>query len=534
MEGDGTSALKALNDVKRGMGDVKNVMAQEITQKIKQAFSVAAIEEMTRRTAEWANQLTNTARKLQVTTDELQGFQVQARKLGMDESKVEGWFNTLEDSAYNALQGNNALILSFQKLGIGMDKLRDKKFTPAKLFEAVMGGMKTAGGVQGAQEIFGRSEAVDVANFAKGMGGKTGAQMAAENSDQVVDKKALDEIKASWAALMQSLVKVRTLFSTFVSFLLDLVTGLVEMVRGTLAMVARGWKLISFGLGSLLGSDASKAKFNALGEESKGAGGAILAGIRNSLRGMVNFGARLVGADTGAVAKGIGRMEGKPKGMSDKLWAESQATGAAITTLGLGGTRGITGKGPAGLSGVAAGYVKTSTNLAGPMVGALMRGTMRIGSMEQVAALWEAVGLGPFKAPASLLEAEAMLAKIETAITTAKGMGPAMASRIADIMASTGAVLGATGIAGGLGTKQKSAATGEVPFGGRNPMMNIGGFGASGGGSSNLRIGGVFGTDVSFKILQINADMLTTMQSMLKIMEEGRNPMTYVTTVGLH
>ena len=33
IEGDGTSALKALGDVKKGMGDVKNVMAQEITQK---------------------------------------------------------------------------------------------------------------------------------------------------------------------------------------------------------------------------------------------------------------------------------------------------------------------------------------------------------------------------------------------------------------------------------------------------------------------------------------------------------------------
>lgn len=538
IEGDGTSALKALSDVKRGMQDVKSVMASEISSKIKQVFSVAAIEEMTRRTAQWANELTNTARKLQVSTNELQGFQIAARKLGMDESKIEGWFNTMEDAAYDALKGNTALLVSFQKLKIGMDDLRNMR--PGDLFTKILGNMGTEKGIQGAQELFGRSETQDLRSVAGLMGGKSGAQMAEENQSQVVPESDLAEIKASWGALMQSLVKVRAVFAQFLSFILQIVTGLVEMASGTAAMVARGWKLIAYSIGSMLGSKSSKKKLEELSKESEGAASAIGAGIRNSLRGMVNFGASIVGADTESVAKGIGKMETKPEGMSQKLWDEAQGTGGAITAIGLGGTRGLTGKGPSGLSGVGAGVIRGVSNAsAQAAMRLLMRGAFRIGSIEDVAALWETAGLGPFKAPKNVLEAQAMLQKIENAFTTAKGMGPELTSKMTQAMATAGSVLTAHATAGGMGLTAAQQALveqrrGEVPFYKRNPMLNFNGFGQGGGGSGNLSIGGVFGADVSFKIIQLNTDMLATMQAMLAIMQENRNPQTYVAPTGLH
>jgi hypothetical protein len=532
IEGDGTSALKALNDVKRGMADVKNVMASEISQKIKQAFSVGAIEEMTRRTAQWANELTNTARKLQVTTDELQGFQIAARKLGMDEGKVEGYFNTLEDSAYEALKGNTALLISFGKLGIKMDELRNKK--PAQLFESVLKGISTPAGIQGAQEIFGRGEPQDLRSIAGVMGGKTGAQMAAENPNQVVPAEDLAQIKASWGALLQSLVKVRSYFATFVSFLLDLVTGLIEMVRGTVSMVTRGWKLIAYGIGSMFGSKASKKKLEELSKESEGAATAIGAGIRNSLKGMVNMGARVVGADD------VFDYEQKPEGMSQKLWEDAQGTGAAITAIGTGGTRGFTGKGPSGLTGVATGtFNKLSTAGGKAFVSRMMRGSVRIGSMEDVASMWKELGLGEFTAPKNALEAQSILDKIQEQIVTSKGRGPQLNAKIAQIMASVGSALSTYGSFAGVGMvgARKSLAEqalGEAPFSGRNPMMNFGGFGGGGGGNANLRIGGVFGTDVSFKIIQLNQEMVTILTRMLSIMEGNRNPSQYVTPTGLH
>ena len=87
--------------------------------------------------------------------------------------------------------------------------------------------------------------------------------------------------------------------------------------------------------------------------------------------------------------------------------------------------------------------------------------------------------------------------------------------------------LGAAGMLGNADVNERLAAAGQggTAFAGRNPMMNFAnGFGGGGGGNANLRIGGVFGTDVSFKIIQLNQEMVTIMTRMLAIMEGNRNP----------
>ena len=129
----------------------------------------------------------------------------------MDSGKIEGFFGTLEDSAYDALKGNTALLISFQKLGIGMDDLRKK--APAQLFEKVLGGLGSAKGIQGAQEIFGRGDTVDLQRLSATMGGETGKGFA-EKSGLSVGDNDLQEITVAWRGVLEGIKGIGVSFST--------------------------------------------------------------------------------------------------------------------------------------------------------------------------------------------------------------------------------------------------------------------------------------------------------------------------------
>lgn len=532
IEGDGTSAQRALNDLNRGVQGLKNSIGNELNAKIKGVFSAAVIAEMTRRTAEWATNISQTAQKLQVTTNELQGFQVAAGKLAMEKSKVEGFFTTMEDAARDALKGNMDLIKSFGQMKISMNDLRT--LAPAKLFEKVLAGTQTPLGLLGAQDIFGRAETQDLKMLSNVMGGKTGEQFAAANPGQIVSPEDISEIRASWTSLLQNLNELKNRFVPLVSLITQVVDGLIQMVSGTLGMITRGWKMIGFSIGSFFGSKDAQAKLEKLSGESQGAATAIGAGIRNSLKGMVNFGAHIFGA------KDVFNMEKKPEGMNEQLWREAQGTGAMVTAIATGGVKGFTGKGGAGLSGVAA--REAVGGLGDTLTGAkilLNRGKFRIGSMADVEALWKEAGLGEFKAPTNAAEANAIMQKI-TGKLMGKDKFKGIESALTQGLATTLGIGSGASLAGGVGQQSaadamKDVLAGNVPFQGRNPLMNLGSFGAGGGpGGGNLHIGGVFGQDVSFRILSLNQEMVTIMSQILDVLKDNRQPMNYVTPTGLH
>lgn len=537
IEGDGTSALKALNDVKRGMGDVKNVMAQEITQKIKQAFSVGAIEEMTRRTAEWATNLTNTAKRLQVTTQELQGFQLAGSRIGMETGKVEGFFNTLEDSSYEALKGNAQLLISFQKLGIGMDDLRKK--APAQLFEKVLGGLGSAKGIQGAQEIFGRGDTVDLQRLSATLGGQSGAEFA-HKSGLAVGDNDLQEITVAWRGVLEGIKGIGVQLLPLVKVILAIVDGLVKMVGGILGTVTG----IVGDLGTMAGQMSAgdwKGAAKTFGKMTVGRLSNMGAGIAKAAT--LGFANKQIDE---WMKPGNDLLEKSGMGLTNAEKGHSEGAGEGIATALLAGGPKI-GEGAIGFlarkaedrlrnfaanrAGIAAdkfaqslGYEDELEMMAAHHVGKeMVTGTpeLRIptaSEMQQLNRIQNA-------------SAESWLAQFGM-----KNFGLAPGpTRFSYGVGMTGQLGGLASSGAADISNRLKGVPGSPAFAGRNPMMTFNGFGTGGGsGSGNLRIGGVFGTDVSFKIIQLNQEMVTIMSRMLAIMEGDRNPSQYITPTGLY
>lgn len=527
IEGDGTSAMRALNDVKRGMADLKNIVAGELSSKLKGVFTVAAIEEMTRRTADWATNLSKTAQRLQLTTDELQGFQVAARRINMETSELEGFLGTMESAALDAAKGNIQLLKSFGMLKISLNDLRNTP--PAKLFDKVLKGVGTDMGFKGAQDIFGGPGAVELQYLGRATEGKSGSDMA--KSSPIVSDEDIKELRGAWADTKKTFWEMFVTVAPIAKFILEIFNGLLQMVKGTAQMVARGWKLITFGLGASFGSETSLDKFMDLADESRGGGKAVGHGVANAAKGMVNFVSRIFGA--GDVMKYTKR----PSDISEQVWNEGQAAGGAIVAFGTGGI-----KGPLKPSSVMGAGRRGLTNAFGK--------TTMITPAEMAAA-WKEAGLGAFKSPSNVAEAKAMISQLEGA--TGKTLGTAQGGKLAgafetlegylrkaetgmNVVGKGGAFLGTTGGIGAKSADEAKKFVSDMPFKGRHPLMDLSGFGGGGqGGNPNLRIGGVFGADVSFKIIQLNQEMVTIMSQILSIMQTGGTSMVdYVRPTGLH
>ena len=545
IEGDGTSALKALNDVKRGMNDVRDVVSKEITSKIKQAFSVAAIAEMTRRTAEWADNLTQAAKKLQVTTTELQGFQLAGSRIGMDSGKIEGLFGTMEDAAYEALKGNTALLVSFGKLGIQMDDLRKKK--PAQLFETIMGKMGTTDGFQGVQEIFGRGEAVDIQRLSATLGGKSGEKYA-NDSGMAISESDVGEITASWRAVIENLKELGAQLAPFVKIILALVDGVIKMVTGVIGTITGVFGDIGTALGKastgdfggaakdflkitggrLMGVGGGIAKFGTLGLANQSIDdylkpGYDMLGTPQSVRKLSEGGGEGLG---NTLAFGVGPLV---RGLGLGAKGVSSAAGVMGMESLAGRTAGIAGKlGKFGGGFAKEGLVGTGLNKVFQKV---LAGRLEKDFLRTADAIEKELGIQV----SGVSDSKALMGLVEERITS----GAVKSFQIANLLKNTGmladiASVGGVG-QGDIANMMSQLSKSSAPFGGRNPMMQLGAFGTGGGsGGGNLNIGGVFGSDVSFKIMSLNQEMAMTLARMLAIMESNRNPATYQTPIGLH
>ena len=98
-----------------GTKDISKAMQDAFGQKLKSLITFTAIEEATRRTAEWAQEITQTSKALGITAEQLQTLNIIASKTGTNQSAVIDMFTHVKDAAEAALSGNAEMIASFSK-----------------------------------------------------------------------------------------------------------------------------------------------------------------------------------------------------------------------------------------------------------------------------------------------------------------------------------------------------------------------------------------------------------------------------------
>src|ERR1039458_3998667 len=268
IEGDSTSALRAISDVRRQATDLGGELQRSIGDKLKGVFSVVAVEEMVRRTGEWATELQKTAQGLGMTGESLQTLRVMAERAGVPTEKLFNFYNKLEAAAIKAANGNAKLRASFDALGANKKPLRGEgRYSTAELFQQTLAGASNPRGPAAIQEIYSTKNARQIGMLARESKGKTQEEYQSAHQSQIVPESETVSMARAWQQIGEDLKSIGVTLAPVVHFVLLMVDGLAKMVSGAISELFNIGGGIGKGIKALFGGDKAGAEFAQWGRE---------------------------------------------------------------------------------------------------------------------------------------------------------------------------------------------------------------------------------------------------------------------------
>ena len=547
IDGDGSSGNRAISSVLSNVNKLGASIQHEIGDRWNNLFSATAIEEVIRRTGEWAENIQKTAKEINITTTQLQAMEVAARKANLDPGKVQSYYNKIEVGATKALAGNKELMDSFKRLGVsrdmllskdpavgGVESLRTTMFNNAKGHDADI------------LRVFGPRELTNVKSLQKEMGGKSSDEYAAEHKSQIVSAEDVGSMAASWKSFVEDLKSLGVALAPYGKILLAMLSGLMSMLTGLLQYVtlsiSQAWRNITTGFGHFGSADARAA-------QKKGAEELDVFG-KTMMRSIVNMIPQTVGAVATLATGEKGYMDAKwmehgreiYKGqMTEERFRQAEGAGeglATIATFGTGAIAKATGMGLKGISSVAgvvsaeglaaktgAMALKVEGRGAQGLLGYMMDKTGATRTIGEIADSHQFAkfrnGLGYSKSEFDALPVSERRAAFQmfNADTGNGGIRPnSLFGKKGKVWGSRLGYAGYATVAGGLGLGIAEADAAENDVLGPNRGNGLGNFGSAlggGGTNPNLKIGDVFGVDVSMKILNLNERMVDLLQQIV-------------------
>lgn len=481
-EFDNSAAFRWGTQTKNIVKDVQDNIKSYLGGKLTQLFAVSAIEETVRRTGEWADNLRKSAQELSINTDQMQALQLIASRARVDIGNVTGYYKRMSDAAKEALNGNVMLKNSLRNLGIEGNAL--KTGTGAQLFDIMS---QKVGGKPGAfsndlQRIFGEESLTNIGAVLKTTGGATVGEYAKKNTAQIVDQDTITSISDAWTEFFESLTRLGNRLKFLVVWAIDLVNGITKAISGAVAMAKMSIKMIGLGIASPF----SKGAYDEYVSTQKRMHNIAVKSFGKEPTGIMSAEDVATASDISALWGEIGTAAvGAATGGAGSLVTEALAKQAAKKAASKAMMEGI-------LSRLSLGKAMTESEIAGSGV-----------TEEAMAA-----GMKKFKI-------------INDTAKVLSGGG----------MAAAGVTIGAM-IAGKADVEQNKNNLDDIEKQMRlnrlidiNPATLTGG---TMGGGGNLKIGGVFGTDLSMQIINLNSQMVDLLQQI--VYNTGRSPGDYSTS----
>lgn len=123
-----TRGLDEAKGKARGAGqDIGGALGGEIGGKLKGLISLAAIEEIARKTIEYGSKVQDLSNRLGISTDAVQQWDYALKLNGSSIDAAAGFFEKLAISREKALRGSESEIQHFRKLGISLEDLKTKR-----------------------------------------------------------------------------------------------------------------------------------------------------------------------------------------------------------------------------------------------------------------------------------------------------------------------------------------------------------------------------------------------------------------------
>lgn len=193
---DGSGWQRGLNNVKTATSGFVNNTLGGLKGQIAAAFSVGAIAGLSKKTIEFAGQISDMADRLGVSTDYLQQMDYHLKQNGSSASDLASVFERLAAARSDAMSGNQTAIGNFQSLGITQDQIASS--APEQILDAISRQFQTMGNspelTAAFRQIGGRGASVLIPSFMEGLeqGRKNAVAAGAVISEDVLIQ--LDEI----------------------------------------------------------------------------------------------------------------------------------------------------------------------------------------------------------------------------------------------------------------------------------------------------------------------------------------------------
>jgi hypothetical protein len=522
MEVDNASVMRGMSQVDQKIIQTGANISEHLTDKLKGAFAVGAIEEMVRRTGEWNLELDRSADKLQVTREHLQALRILSEKAGVSVEKIQTYYNKMEVASLNALKGNHKLSESFKALKTNATEV-NRAFTSGdkeaqgNLLAKMVGARGNPGGQEAVMNIFGAKAVTDVNSLGRQLGGGTIDDYAKSHAAQIIPEQRVQETAKAWEDLLETAKSLGIKFSALATIVIKIVDGLLNMVNGTLATLGAYTKI-----GTKEGRDKLVIRSASIARNLGNILPQLASGVVNKFGGHKDW----HWFDTPQKAYG--------NALTDQEYKDSEGgADAALTlgTFGYGPVARIAGVGVKGAGAAAtfarAGKVGEALGGAGAAIGSTSGGGL-------VNKIIEGVFKNPSKGMINKLAKDLGVNAAELTGADEAAFKELLAPRLANRTALIGKwadTLGYSMAGYSAGNRTvHNAITQEAAQkalegkagAGTNPVLLHGMSGLNfAGGSGNSAVGGVFGTNIQAKLVSLNQRMV----SLLERLVSNTNPL---------
>lgn len=336
---DGSRYIAGTKDIINATQDAGKQIEEVFNRKLKQTISIVAIEEATRRTAEWAQEIQNTSRQLGITATQTQELNNVARALALPANAATDAFQNMINAQKQALENNPLMQTQFAQLGVTMEDLHKNG---TALWDILQKNIKEGGDSltlaqkSSATSIFGQNIST-VTDTAQAMGGKNLEEEANKNDANVSDQDVSD-ISKGWAQLQGDLMELGNALKPVVPIIISFADALVNAALALKDMVV-AFKNI-FNIKQIITHPGEYAS-NTVGKVSK-VGAGVVKGLATGITGLVDLGASIFGYHPG-VTQGLNNLTKGSSFLNSKEAQHGAGVGAILPMFLTEGATGAVG-----------------------------------------------------------------------------------------------------------------------------------------------------------------------------------------------
>lgn len=248
---------QAEGEAKKHGHSIAASLGEGLSEKLKEVGSVVAVEEVIRRTLEYADKIGDAGKRTGIAVEALQAWDMALQQSGASLDDAIPFFEKLAVAKQKALKGDEQAIESFAKFGVSIDQLKSKRVEVlglqiAKAFEK--GDPQAL--IADLRELGGKGVGALAAAFREGL---AGAVEENKKAVSIMSQETIEKLKSVGDTFKSLWAEVRGGIGTIVAPALEFLIGKLVYLKDLVAIVSAAAG--GFSVGGLSGARQAAADY---------------------------------------------------------------------------------------------------------------------------------------------------------------------------------------------------------------------------------------------------------------------------------